>query len=60
LAFSLSKKGTVATYRESLLGGTCVNNGCTPKSFMASARRIWDIFHGEEMESKIQLAQSKS
>jgi pyruvate/2-oxoglutarate dehydrogenase complex dihydrolipoamide dehydrogenase (E3) component len=42
------------------LGGTCVNNGCTPtKAYVASARRIWDIFHGEEMESKIQLAQKQ-
>jgi pyruvate/2-oxoglutarate dehydrogenase complex dihydrolipoamide dehydrogenase (E3) component len=31
------------------LGGTCVNNGCTYKAYVASARRIWDIFHGEEM-----------
>jgi hypothetical protein len=26
-----------------------VNNGCTPQSLCNSARRIWDIFHGEEM-----------
>jgi pyruvate/2-oxoglutarate dehydrogenase complex dihydrolipoamide dehydrogenase (E3) component len=31
------------------LGGTCVNNGCTPTKALCSARRIWDIFHGEEM-----------
>jgi pyruvate/2-oxoglutarate dehydrogenase complex dihydrolipoamide dehydrogenase (E3) component len=50
LAFSLSKKGTVALIEKSLLGGTCVNNGCTPtKAYVASARRIWDVFHGEEM-----------
>jgi pyruvate/2-oxoglutarate dehydrogenase complex dihydrolipoamide dehydrogenase (E3) component len=44
LAFSLSKRDS-STYRKSLLGGTCVNNGCcTYKAY--SARRS---FHGEEM-----------
>jgi hypothetical protein len=30
------------------------------KAYVASARRIWDIFHGEEMGIENQLAQSKS
>jgi hypothetical protein len=29
------------------------------KAYVASARRIWDIFHGEKWESKIQLAQKQ-
>lgn len=50
LAFSLSKKGRVALIEKSFLGGTCVNNGCTPtKAYVASARRVWDSLHGEEM-----------
>ncbi|SHM63950.1 mercuric reductase [Flavobacterium xanthum] len=50
LAFSLSKKGTVALIEKSFLGGTCVNNGCVPtKAYVASARRMWDSLHGEEM-----------
>ncbi|WP_016991280.1 mercuric reductase [Flavobacterium sp. ACAM 123] len=54
LAFSLSKKGTVALIEKSLLGGTCVNTGCTPtKAYVASARRIWDTLHVEEMGIEI-------
>jgi pyruvate/2-oxoglutarate dehydrogenase complex dihydrolipoamide dehydrogenase (E3) component len=54
LAFSLSKKGTVAIIEKSFLGGTCVNTGCTPtKAYVASARRIWDSLHGEEMGIEI-------
>ncbi len=54
LAFSLSKKGTVALIEKSLLGGTCVNTGCTPtKAYVASARRIWDASHGAEMGIEI-------
>jgi pyruvate/2-oxoglutarate dehydrogenase complex dihydrolipoamide dehydrogenase (E3) component len=46
LAFSLSEKGKVALIEKSLLGGTCVNTGCTPtKAYVASARRIWDVSH---------------
>jgi hypothetical protein len=32
--------------------------GCTHKAYVASARRIWDSFHGEEMGIEIQLAQN--
>ncbi|MFT5251830.1 MAG: pyruvate/2-oxoglutarate dehydrogenase complex dihydrolipoamide dehydrogenase (E3) component [Flavobacteriales bacterium] len=54
LAFSLSKKGTVALIEKSLVGGTCVNTGCVPtKAYVASARRIWDSKHGEEMGIEI-------
>jgi pyruvate/2-oxoglutarate dehydrogenase complex dihydrolipoamide dehydrogenase (E3) component len=54
LAFSLSKKGTVAFIEKGFLGGTCVNTGCTPtKAYVASARRIWDSSHGEEMGIEI-------
>ncbi|MHC0442793.1 mercuric reductase [Flavobacterium sp. 3-210] len=48
LAFSLSRKGTVAIIEKGFLGGTCVNNGCIPtKAYVASARRSWDAFHGD-------------
>ncbi|MBU0942218.1 MAG: mercuric reductase [Bacteroidetes bacterium] len=54
LAFSLSKKGTVALIEKKLVGGTCVNNGCVPtKAYVASARRMWDSRHGEEMGIEI-------
>jgi pyruvate/2-oxoglutarate dehydrogenase complex dihydrolipoamide dehydrogenase (E3) component len=54
LAFSLAKKGTVAFIEKGFLGGTCVNTGCTPtKAYVASARRIWDSQHGEEMGIEI-------
>ncbi|TDW47748.1 pyruvate/2-oxoglutarate dehydrogenase complex dihydrolipoamide dehydrogenase (E3) component [Flavobacterium sp. 270] len=54
LAFSLSKKGTVALIEKSFIGGTCVNNGCIPtKAYVASARRIWDAFHGDELGIEI-------
>ncbi|RZJ50532.1 MAG: mercuric reductase [Flavobacterium sp.] len=54
LAFSLSKEGTVAIIEKSFLGGTCVNNGCIPtKAYVASARRIWDAFHGDSLGIEI-------
>lgn len=54
LAFSLSQKGTVAIIEKGKLGGTCVNNGCIPtKTYVASARRIWDSLHGEELGIEI-------
>lgn len=56
LAFSLSKEGTVAIIERSFLGGTCVNNGCIPtKTYVASARRIWDAFHGDELGIEIPI-----
>lgn len=54
LAFSLSKKGTVAIIEKGKIGGTCLNNGCIPtKTYIASARRIWDSMHGEELGIEI-------
>lgn len=54
LAFSLSKIGTVAIVEKSFLGGTCVNNGCIPtKAYVASARRMWDAFHGDALGIEI-------
>jgi pyruvate/2-oxoglutarate dehydrogenase complex dihydrolipoamide dehydrogenase (E3) component len=54
LALSLSKKGTVALIEKNLVGGTCVNNGCVPtKAYVASARRMWDSMHGEELGIEI-------
>lgn len=54
LAFSLAKKGKVALIEKSLIGGTCVNTGCVPtKAYVASARRMWDSLHGEEMGIEI-------
>lgn len=57
LAFSLAKKGTVAVIEKGLVGGTCINNGCIPsKTYVASARRAWDMLHGEEMGIEIPKA----
>lgn len=54
LAFSLAKKGKVAIIEKSLVGGTCVNNGCVPtKAYVASARRMWDSNHGEDLGIEI-------
>ena len=51
LAFKLAAKGhKVAFIEKEHLGGTCLNVGCTPtKTYVASARRMWDAHHGEEL-----------
>ncbi|GAA0880680.1 FAD-containing oxidoreductase [Algoriphagus jejuensis] len=51
LAFRLAKVGMkVALIEKEHLGGTCVNDGCTPtKAYVASARRMWDAMHGAEL-----------
>lgn len=51
LAFFLaSKKQKVALIEKGKLGGTCVNTGCTPtKTYVASARRAWEINHASEL-----------
>lgn len=51
LAFKMAAAGSkVAFIEKEHLGGTCVNDGCTPtKAYVASARRIWDAKHGEEL-----------
>lgn len=54
LAFSLSQKGKVALIEKSKIGGTCLNYGCIPtKTYIASARRAWDVQHGEELGIEI-------
>ncbi len=51
LAFKMAASGKkVALIEKQHLGGTCVNDGCTPtKAYVASARRAWDARHGEEL-----------
>ena len=51
LVFRMSKEGMkVAFIEKEHFGGTCVNNGCTPtKAYVASARRMWDAGHGEDL-----------
>jgi len=45
-----SKGKKVAFIEKEHLGGTCLNIGCTPtKTYVASARRMWDAQHGEEL-----------
>lgn len=49
--FKLASKGyKVAFTEKGHLGGTCLNVGCTPtKTYVASARRMWDAQHGEDL-----------
>jgi len=51
LVFKMASKGKkVAFIEKEHLGGTCLNIGCTPtKTYVASARRMWDAQHGEEL-----------
>ncbi|MFP4487718.1 MAG: mercuric reductase [Bacteroidales bacterium] len=51
LAFKMAAAGSkVAFIEKEHLGGTCVNDGCTPtKAYVASARRIWEARHGDEL-----------
>lgn len=51
LAFRLADEGKkVVIIEKGTVGGTCVNTGCTPtKTYVASARRMWDVFHAEEL-----------
>ncbi|WP_246054350.1 FAD-dependent oxidoreductase [Antarcticibacterium flavum] len=50
LAANLAKNGfRTAIIEKSHLGGTCVNDGCTPtKAYVASARRIFAAGNSEE------------
>lgn len=54
LSSSLAKSGlTVAIIEKSVLGGTCVNDGCTPtKAYVASARRAYVTKNSEEFGVK--------
>lgn len=51
LVFSLASKGKkVAFIEKTRVGGTCLNVGCTPtKTYVASARRMWDIAHSQDV-----------
>lgn len=55
LVFKLVSQGhKVAFIEKEHLGGTCLNVGCTPtKTYVASARRMWDVQHGEELGIEI-------
>jgi pyruvate/2-oxoglutarate dehydrogenase complex dihydrolipoamide dehydrogenase (E3) component len=55
LAFRLAKEGMhVAFIEKEYLGGTCLNVGCTPtKTYVASARRMWDTMNGEDLGIEI-------
>jgi pyruvate/2-oxoglutarate dehydrogenase complex dihydrolipoamide dehydrogenase (E3) component len=57
LVFKLASEGQkVAFIEKEHFGGTCVNNGCTPtKTYVASARRMWEAQHGEELGIEIPL-----
>jgi len=51
LVFKLAAEGMkVAFIEKEHFGGTCLNIGCTPtKTYVASARRMWDAQHGDEL-----------
>ena len=51
LVFSMASKGKkVAFIEKTQVGGTCLNVGCTPtKTYVASARRMWDIAHSKDV-----------
>ena len=55
LIFKLAGEGKkVAFIEKDRVGGTCLNVGCTPtKSYVASARRMWDATHGEALGIEI-------
>nr|WP_297789683.1 FAD-containing oxidoreductase [uncultured Allomuricauda sp.] len=55
LVFKLASHGQkVAFIEREHLGGTCLNVGCTPtKTYVASARRMWEAQHGEELGIEI-------
>lgn len=51
MTFSLAAKGKkVLIIEKAQVGGTCLNVGCTPtKTYIASARRMWDIAHSNDV-----------
>jgi pyruvate/2-oxoglutarate dehydrogenase complex dihydrolipoamide dehydrogenase (E3) component len=53
LVFDLAARGKkVAFIEKNKVGGTCLNVGCTPtKTYVASARRMWDIANSSNLES---------
>lgn len=68
LVFKLAAQGQkVAFIEKEHLGGTCLNVGCTPtKTYVASARRMFDATHGADVGveipsgAKIDLAKVKA
>lgn len=55
LVFKLASKGfKVAFIEKEHFGGTCLNVGCTPtKTYIASARRMWEAQNGEALGIQI-------
>ena len=55
LVFKLASQGQkVAFIEKDKVGGTCLNVGCTPtKTYVASARRMWDVQNGDELGIEI-------
>ena len=55
LIFKLAAAGQkVAFIEKEHVGGTCLNVGCIPtKTYVASARRMWDANHGAELGIEI-------
>jgi pyruvate/2-oxoglutarate dehydrogenase complex dihydrolipoamide dehydrogenase (E3) component len=55
LVFKLASEGkSVAFIEKNKVGGTCLNVGCTPtKTYVASARRMWDAQNGEALGVEI-------
>jgi pyruvate/2-oxoglutarate dehydrogenase complex dihydrolipoamide dehydrogenase (E3) component len=51
LVFAMASKGKkIAFIEKTQVGGTCLNVGCTPtKTYVASARRMWDIAHSNDL-----------
>ncbi len=51
LVFKMAAQGKkIAFIEKQHLGGTCLNVGCTPtKTYVASARRMWDATNGEAL-----------
>ena len=51
LVFKMASKGmNVAFIEKEHFGGTCLNVGCTPtKTYVASARRMWEAKNGEDL-----------
>jgi pyruvate/2-oxoglutarate dehydrogenase complex dihydrolipoamide dehydrogenase (E3) component len=51
LVFKMAAQGKMVAFIEKEhFGGTCLNIGCTPtKTYVASARRMWESQHGEAL-----------
>ena len=62
LAASLAKNGfKVAIIEKSHLGGTCVNEGCTPtKAYVASARRAYIAKNSADLGIEIETDEGEN